>query len=107
MKHTTLLIRCVLGAASVMALAQESRGTFAPEAVKRGSDIFARNCAPCHGARMTDPEAAFDLRKLTSEQKDRFVTSVTKGRNAMPPWGDILNAQDVEALWAYVMVGER
>jgi len=25
---------------------------FAPEQIKRGADIFARNCATCHGTRM-------------------------------------------------------
>ena len=24
---------------------------------------------------------------------------MTNGRNNMPPWGDVLNPEDVEALW--------
>jgi len=24
----------------------------------------------------------------------------------MPPWGDLFKADDIEALWAYVMAGE-
>lgn len=104
---TAALTAILLSLACVAAVGQESRGNYSPEAIKRGAQIFATNCSPCHGARMKDPEAAFDLRTLTPEQRDRFVTSVTKGKNAMPPWGDILNANDIDSLWAYVMVGER
>jgi mono/diheme cytochrome c family protein len=32
---------------------------------------------------------------------------VSKGKNQMPPWGDVLDAGDIDALWAYVMAGER
>jgi len=80
---------------------------FPSEQIKLGAAIYARNCSPCHGARMQDPEAAFDLRKFPHEQHERFVSSVTRGKNQMPPWGDLLKAQEVEALWAYVVAGER
>src|SRR5205085_12236874 len=56
--------------------------------VRLGAEIFERNCAPCHGPRMQDPESAFDLRKFPRNQHDRFVSSVTRGKNQMPPWGD-------------------
>jgi mono/diheme cytochrome c family protein len=79
---------------------------FASGQVSLGADIFARNCSPCHGPRMRDPESAFDLRKFPRDQHDRFVVSVTRGKNQMPPWGDMLTAAEVEALWAYVVSGE-
>jgi mono/diheme cytochrome c family protein len=85
----------------VTATAQET--AFAPERIAKGASIFSRNCSPCHGTRMQNPESAFDLRH---EQHERFVTSVTKGKNQMPPWGDILEPTDIEALWAYVVAGE-
>jgi hypothetical protein len=31
---------------------------------------------------------------------------VLKARNH-PPWGDVLGPAEVEALWAYVLAGER
>jgi mono/diheme cytochrome c family protein len=80
---------------------------FQPEAIRKGASIFAQNCAPCHGARMADPQAAFDLRKFPSDEKSRFLQSVGKGKNGMPPWGDVLNADEIETLWAYVMAGEK
>ena len=78
-----------------------------PEPSQAGAELYARNCSPCHGARMLDPQGAFDLRKFPRDQRERFVTSVTKGKNAMPPWGDVLKPEEIEALWLYVMTGER
>ena len=75
--------------------------------LQAGAEIYARNCSACHGARMLDPQGAFDLRKFPRDQRERFVTSVTKGKNAMPPWGDVLKPEDIEALWLYVTTGER
>ena len=80
---------------------------FPPERVKAGGAIYARNCSPCHGARMRDPEGAFDLRKFPHDAHDRFIASVTHGKNQMPPWGDLLKPDEVEALWAYVVAGEK
>ncbi len=56
---------------------------------------------------MLDPQGAFDLRTFPRDEKSRFFISVAKGKNQMPPWGDLLNQQDIEALWAYVVGGER
>ena len=86
------------------AAAQEQ---FSPEDIRKGADIYAQNCSPCHGPRMRDPNAAFDLRTFPPDQKSRFVNSVTKGKNSMPPWGDLFKAEDIDRLWAYVMAGEK
>jgi mono/diheme cytochrome c family protein len=56
---------------------------------------------------MADPQGAFDLRTFPPDQKSRFITSVTKGKNSMPPWGGLFSPQEIEALWAYVMAGEK
>ena len=79
----------------------------APEHVRRGADIYARNCSPCHGPRLKGEESAFDLRSFPRDQRARFVTSVTRGKNTMPAWGDLINGDDLDALWAYVVAGER
>ena len=96
-------------AASLLAFAQLA---FAQDAlksgqVKSGSEAYARHCAACHGPRMADPEGAPDLRKFPRDQRERFLTSVSKGKNSMPPWGDLLKPDDIEALWAYVVAGEK
>jgi mono/diheme cytochrome c family protein len=98
---SALFVVCV--GSSVLGAAQE----FSLEQIRRGAGIYDQNCAPCHGARMLDPNSAFDLRKFPPDEKNRFVRSVTKGLNSMPPWGDLLKADDIEALWAYVSAGEQ
>ncbi len=80
---------------------------FPPQQIATGAEIFARNCSPCHGPRMQDPESAFDLRKFPPGEHDRFVRSVTNGKNQMPPWGDLLKGDDIEELWAYVTRGYK
>ncbi len=90
---------------STTVLAQDQ--SFPLQQIATGAEIFARNCSPCHGPRMQDPESAFDLRKFPSGEHDRFVRSVTNGKNQMPPWGDLLKSDDIEALWAYVTMGEK
>jgi mono/diheme cytochrome c family protein len=94
---------CATAAAQDTAPAQ----SFPPQQIATGAEIFARNCSPCHGPRMQDPESAFDLRKFPPGEHDRFVRSVTNGKNQMPPWGDMLKGDELEALWAYVTTGEK
>jgi len=92
----------------LIALAFASGAATAQDAqkLKAGADIYERNCSPCHGARMMDPQGAADLRKFPQDQHDRFVNSVTKGKNQMPPWGGLLKPEEVEALWTYVVNAE-
>ncbi len=56
---------------------------------------------------MQDPDSAFDLRKFPRDDQARFVAAVTRGKNQMPPWGDLLKPAEIEALWAYVVAGEQ
>ena len=79
---------------------------FSPKQIRSGADIYAQNCSSCHGPRMLGPEA-FDLRTFPRDQRTRFITSVTKGKNSMPPWGGLLSAEDIENIWAYVVAGEK
>jgi mono/diheme cytochrome c family protein len=97
-------VLCVLMRAGIPAAAE---GAFKPEQAAAGAELYAVNCAPCHGARMLDPGAAFDLRKFPRDQKQRFVDSVTRGKNQMPPWGDFFKLEQLDQLWAYVMAGDR
>jgi mono/diheme cytochrome c family protein len=92
---------------SLLAFAQlaSAQDAFKPEQVRSGSETYARHCAPCHGPRMANPEGASDLRKFPRDQRERFVTSVSKGKNSMPPWGDVLRPDEIDALWAYVATG--
>ena len=57
----------------VSAAAQESAPEFPAEQIKKGADLFARNCATCHGTRMRNPQWAVDLRTFPRDGHARFV----------------------------------
>ena len=105
MKHTIAV--ALLALSNVAYAEQPETPAVTPEQIKTGSGLYAQHCSPCHGARMKDPEGAFDLRKFPSDQHERFIRSVTKGKNSMPPWGGLFSAAEIEALWAYVVAGEK
>jgi mono/diheme cytochrome c family protein len=97
------VVLAAMAGAAALARAQE----FPPVQISRGATIYERSCAPCHGSRMADPQGAANLRAFPRDEKARFVTMVTRGKNNMPPWGDVLKPDDIDALWAYVVAGER
>lgn len=106
MKHVELPLAIALCLAGAPVPAEEVQ-SFPKEQIAVGAELYAVNCSPCHGARMLDPGAAFNLRKFPSDQHERFVNSVTHGKNQMPPWGDFFKPEQLEALWAYIVAGER
>ena len=68
-----------------------------------GERLYADNCSTCHGEDLqNNSTVAFDLRRLKADEHERFVTSVTQGKNAMPSWDGVLSDQDKEDLWAYI-----
>jgi len=71
-------------------------------AVTVGEKTYQQYCAACHGAQMKNPQWGFDLGKFPRDSKIRFIDSVTYGKNAMPPWEDVLSKEQLEALWAYL-----
>jgi mono/diheme cytochrome c family protein len=103
-----IVVGWALAFVCTLASAQKSPShKFSAKQISAGAAIFARNCSPCHGAHMTDPEGAFDLRTFPHDQHSRFVNSVTNGKNSMPPWGGLLKPEEIEELWAYVVAGEK
>jgi mono/diheme cytochrome c family protein len=105
-KKKLVSVGCALALWTAGAMAQSADRQFAPEQIKTGASIFARNCSPCHGSRMADGQA-FDLRKFPPDEKTRFVNAVTRGKNAMPPLGSLFGPDEIDALWAYVVAGEK
>ena len=79
----------------------------AQDEAKRGADLYARHCAACHGVRMRDPEGAYDLLKFPHDAQERFVNAVTRGKSSMAPFGGLLTAEEISALWAYVVSGGK
>jgi mono/diheme cytochrome c family protein len=81
--------------------------TEASELRAEGRAIYARQCSRCHGFNMNNKGLpGYDLRKFPKTERDRFVSSVRRGKlPKMPPWGDVLSADEIEALWVYVQAG--
>ena len=91
-----------------LALVLASAGAAAQDTsadASRGSQIYAKHCQTCHGARMVGPEWAIDLKTFPKDERARFFDSVTNGKAGMPPWGDLLKQDEIAALWAYVVSG--
>ncbi len=84
----------------------QNSGPFPKAQIDKGAEVYSIYCVPCHGANMDYPGGSFDLRTFPPQQYARFANSVTKGKNNMPPWGEVLQEGEVEALWAYVVAGE-
>jgi cytochrome c6 len=69
-----------------------------------GAAIYANRCAACHGKELHNTSGgwSFDLRRLRPDEHDRFVDSVTTGKDNMPSWYGILSDDEIEAIWAYI-----
>ena len=81
--------------------------TFPPEQVQKGAALYKVHCEQCHGVNLVGPPWAADLDKFPRDQPGRFLDAVTYGIRNMPPWGDLLKPEDIQALWAYLVAGER
>ena len=71
--------------------------------VKSGESLYAKNCSTCHGSKMKNPQWGFNLEIFPVEQKMRFIDSVTYGKNAMPPWEDVLSQEEITNIWSYFL----
>jgi cytochrome c oxidase cbb3-type subunit 3 len=77
-----------------------------PQAMATANNLFQNNCAQCHGA---DGGGARGFPNLANSDwqwggdPDSIVQTIANGRNAaMTPWGEILGAEGVEQVVAYV-----
>ena len=76
------------------------------KAMATARNLFQVNCAPCHGS---DGGGAKGFPNLADKQwqwggdPDTVVQTIMTGRvAAMPPWGEVLGAQGVDQVVAYV-----
>ena len=99
-------VSLVLALVCAIAAVQGSEPQFPPEQITKGAALFARHCATCHGTHMRNPQWAINLRDFPRNDHARFVDSVANGKRNMPPWDDVLDPGEIEALWAYVSEGE-
>ena len=78
-----------------------------PAARKMGQRIFGNNCAQCHGS---DAKGSYGFPDLTDGDwiyggtPEAIKTSIIDGRSAaMPAWGDVIGADGVAQVTAYVL----
>jgi mono/diheme cytochrome c family protein len=90
----------------VWLLGAAATGLAAAEATKaeQGAALYALRCSGCHGNDLLNTSGgwSFDLRRLRPDEHDRFVESVTNGKDNMPSWYGILKPEEMEAIWAYI-----
>lgn len=88
--------------ATPAALPQQNAGA-GPAQVDEGKVTFAQKCSHCHGPNMVSAGTiAPDLRRFPDD-RERFFTTVKLGKNGrMPPWGDMLDDNQIAHLWAYI-----
>lgn len=93
-------------AAALLVAAAAAPAQDAPRAAPSAEDgrrLYTSYCTRCHGIELRVGSSAFyDLRTFPKDDKPRFVESVTKGKRAMPAWGEVLKPHEIDALWAYV-----
>jgi mono/diheme cytochrome c family protein len=70
--------------------------------IEAGESVYSMYCETCHGSNMVSSGQNFDLRKLRKDERPRFENSVMNGKNQMPPWKGVLNADHLEVLWAFI-----
>lgn len=119
----TALLSLLLSTPSAQsAQADPARGE--PAAIALGATIYQANCARCHGEQASTPSPeAPDLRRLNSfcrtlkdpalqrrclqDVDDYFIMSVNTGKVRagiiyMPPWRDVLTAQEIRAVRSFI-----
>ena len=70
--------------------------------VEAGADVYDMHCATCHGERLRNTGAAFDLLQLKPNERARFDEAVKDGKGQMPPWAGVLSADEIDQIWAYI-----
>jgi len=95
-----LVFALAVSALAPVASAQEAGRDQA--AIEAGEAVYNNYCQTCHGDRLVSTGQTFDLRRLTAGDRARFENSVRNGKNQMPPWKDVLSAEEIGQLWAYI-----
>lgn len=81
--------------------------TFAQD-IEAGGQIFSQKCSACHanGYNVINPEKTLEkevLAKYEMNNIEAIVYQVTNGKNAMPPFKDSLEEDDIKNVANYVL----
>ena len=98
----TVAVLTVALAATVRA-ADDATGNPLQAQIDHGKSTYASKCSHCHGPNMMNSGTITPDLRAFPDDKTRFVTTVKNGKNnKMPPWGDILNDDEIGDLWAFI-----
>jgi cytochrome c6 len=91
---------------------QEKKDSLSPEELARTKALFNEKCSRCHGEdgrgethtgeMLGAPDFTDERWWKETKGDDRFVHSVTNGKEAMPAFGKKLSKQEIAALVTYV-----
>jgi mono/diheme cytochrome c family protein len=70
--------------------------------IEAGAEVYDMHCATCHGERLRNTGAAFDLLQLKPNERARFEEAVNDGKGQMPSWAGVLSAAEIDQIWAYI-----
>jgi mono/diheme cytochrome c family protein len=74
-----------------------------PAQIDQGKITYAQKCSHCHGPNMVNAGTITPDLRTFPDDRTRFVTTVKQGKNGrMPPWGDLLNDEQIADIWAFV-----
>jgi len=70
--------------------------------IEAGAEVYEMHCGTCHGERLRNTGAAFDLLQLKPNERARFDEAVNDGKGQMPPWAGVLSAEEIDQIWTYI-----
>jgi mono/diheme cytochrome c family protein len=88
--------------APVASLAQDA-GNPDPVKAEAGELVYGDYCQTCHGDNLVSSGQTFDLRRLRPEDRKRFETSVQNGKGQMPPWRGVIDEDQMDKIWNFIM----
>jgi cytochrome c6 len=79
-----------------------------PALAADGAALFKANCAQCHagGKNLVNPAKTLkkaDLVKYDMYSSEAIIAQVTKGKGAMPAFGNKLKTEQIQDISAYVL----
>ena len=76
-----------------------------PDAAKAGEGerVYGEHCQVCHGENLVSSGQSFDLRTLTPGDRKRYETVVQNGKGQMPPWRGVIDDDEIDKIWHFIM----
>ena len=88
---------------TIPSAAQQQGGNGDQAQVDQGKVTYAQKCSHCHGPNVVNSGTITPDLRTFPDDKARFIATVKQGKSGkMPPWGDILNDEQLGDLWTFV-----